>query len=114
MQRFAWGALLIGCTERKEGAMREITNLALLALLAIVASTGLGMLAAHAQTAPPREPQTQLPRQSAPQPSTTGRAQPQAPVGHRQPRAADVPNQGQITIAPGDAELDHLQICRGC
>jgi hypothetical protein len=91
--------------------MREITNLA---FLAIVASMGLGMLAAQAQTAPPREPQTQIPTQSAPPPSTTGRAIPQAPIGHRQPRAADVPNEGQIKIAPGDADLDNIQICRGC
>jgi hypothetical protein len=89
--------------------MREI------AILAIVASMGLGMLAAYAQTDPPREPQTQPPTQSAPPPSTSGRALPQAPIGHRQPRAADVPRQGEITIAPGDVGIDQqLQICRGC
>jgi hypothetical protein len=85
------------------------------AILAIVASMGLGMLAAYAQTDPPRQPQTQPPIQSAP-PSTSGRALPhQAPIGHRQPRAADVPSQGEITIAPGDVGIDQkLQICRGC
>jgi hypothetical protein len=89
--------------------MREI------AILAIVASMGLGMLAAYAQTDPQREPQTQPPIQSAPPPSTNGRALPQAPIGHRQPRAADVPSQGEITIAPGDVGIDQkLQICRGC
>ena len=48
-------------------------------------------------------------------PSTTGRAQPQAPVGHRQPGAADVPNGGGSVLSPGELKLDQsLKICRGC
>jgi hypothetical protein len=89
--------------------MREMT------ILAIVAAMGLGMLDAHAQTTPPPQPQPQAPAQSLPPPLTTGRAQPQAPIGHRQPRAADVPRQGEVTVGPGEMELDQkLQICRGC
>jgi hypothetical protein len=88
--------------------MREMT--VLVAGLAMVASMGLGVLEAHAQTTPPPQP----PAQSRELPSTTGRAPPQAPIGHRQPRAADVPRQGEITVAPGDLGLDQLRICRGC
>jgi hypothetical protein len=48
-------------------------------------------------------------------PSTTGRAQPQAPVGHRQPGAADVPNGGGSVLSPGELKLDQsMKICRGC
>jgi hypothetical protein len=37
-----------------------------------------------------------------------------APVGHRQPRAADVPNR-DAAVSPLDQEIDRrLQICRGC
>jgi hypothetical protein len=40
---------------------------------------------------------------------------PQAPVGHRQPRASDVPNEGNVTRNGADVELDRkLSICRGC
>ena len=91
--------------------MREMT--VLVAVLAIVATMGLGVLDAHAQTTPlPHQPQ--LPTQSRELPSTTGRAQPQAPTGHRQPRASDVPREGEITVSPGDIGLDQLKICRGC
>ena len=90
-------------------AMRKT---AIVAVLTVVASMGLGMPTAVTQTAPAPDPQA---RQSLPPPSTTGRAQPQAPVGHRQPRAADVPRQGEITIGPDEIDLDRkLQICRGC
>jgi len=60
---------------------------------------------------------------SAPQAAPT-RTPLQAPVGHRQPRAADVPSEsrdGATTPAPtpapsrGERRLDsRLQICRGC
>jgi hypothetical protein len=45
---------------------------------------------------------------------------PQAPVGHRQPRASDLPPESQRAAteserSPRDRELDKiLQICRGC
>jgi hypothetical protein len=92
--------------------MREMT--VLVAVLAIVATMGLGVLDAHAQTTPLPQTQPQLPTQSRELPSTTGRAQPQAPTGHRQPRASDVPREGEITVSPGDIGLDQLKICRGC
>ena len=40
-----------------------------------------------------------------------------APVGHRQPRAADVPSESATAVAPSPTErrLDsRLQICRRC
>jgi hypothetical protein len=55
--------------------------------------------------------------QSNPPSSTTGRAQPQAPVGHRQPRTSDIPN-GQSRLrelGPSELKLDQdLKICRDC
>ena len=67
---------------------------------------------------------------AARQPSTTGSAVrespgppltvPQAPVGHRQPRAADLPSESQRAAtqterSQRDRELDKImQICRGC
>jgi hypothetical protein len=45
---------------------------------------------------------------------------PQAPVGHRQPKASDLPPESQRAAteterSPRDRELDKiLQICRGC
>ena len=96
----------------RNAAMREMT--VLVAVLAMVAPTGLGVLDAHAQTTPLPQTQPQLPTQSRELPSTTGRAQPRAPTGHRQPRASDVPREGEITVSPGDIGLDQLKICRGC
>lgn len=57
------------------------------------------------------------PNLTAPPPQ--GQVLPQAPVGHRQPRAGDVPNpQGnsQAAIDREDAALDRKikGICRGC
>jgi hypothetical protein len=87
-------------------------------IFAIVVALGLGISTAWAQTAPAHrdsQPQTQPPTQSSPSPSTTGRAQPQAPVGHRQPRAADVPPETGTTVPPGQKRLDReLRICRDC
>jgi hypothetical protein len=91
-------------------AMRTMT------IFAIITTLGLGMLDARAQTTPQPQPQAQpeLPSQS-PQPSTSGRSPPQAPTGHRQPRAADVPKQGETSIGRGEMELDQkTKICRGC
>jgi len=48
------------------------------------------------------------------------RSVPQAPVGHRQPKASDLPPESQRAAteterSPRDRELDKiLQICRGC
>jgi hypothetical protein len=87
--------------------MREMT------ILTVIAVMGVPMLAAHAQTSP--RPQSQPPVQSAQPPATTGRALPQAPTGHRQPRAADAPDRGLRSIAPGEMEIDReLKICRDC
>lgn len=94
--------------------MREIT------IPTVLAAMGLAMLNAHAQTGP--WPQSQPPAQSAQPPATTaqppattGRAVPQAPTGHRQPRAADVPDPGLTRTGPREMEIDReLKICRDC
>ena len=86
-----------------------ITTIALLALI----DTSV----AAAQTAGSRNP-------SAPPPSTTPDKQllPEAPVGHRQPRADQVPSEKDLIGDPNDpinrenAELDRMVkgIFRGC
>jgi len=86
--------------------MREMT------ILTVIAAIGVPMLTAQAQTSPRPQPP---PVQSAQPPATTGRALPQAPTGHRQPRSADVPDRGLRSIAPGEMEIDReLKICRDC
>jgi hypothetical protein len=90
------------------------------AIFAIVVALGLGISTLWTQTGAVRrdsQPQPPPPAQSSP--STTGRAQPQAPVGHRQPRAADVPPDTGTTVPPGQKELlldptRDLRICRDC
>jgi hypothetical protein len=43
---------------------------------------------------------------------------PEAPVGHRQPRPQDLPQDGQnapVRVAPAELDLNKkLEICRGC
>jgi hypothetical protein len=58
---------------------------------------------------------------SYPKNTTTGSGTPQAPVGHRQPRAGDVPNEKNLSdpnnpVNKEDAALDKKikSICRGC
>jgi hypothetical protein len=58
---------------------------------------------------------------SYPKNSTTGSGVPAAPVGHRQPRAGDVPNEKNLSdpnsaMNKEDAALDKKikSICRGC
>ena len=97
---------------------------AILILVAIVASVASTWVEANAQSSnsQPRAPQVSPPNVSSPnvsspmsQPSEPPRGIPQAPVGHRQPRAGDVPNEGTITRSETDVELDRkLNICRGC
>ena len=86
-----------------------ITTIALLALI--------DTSAAIAQTVGSRN-------SSAPPPSTNPDKQllPEAPVGHRQPRADQVPSEKNLTDDPNDpinrenAALDRMVkgICRGC
>jgi hypothetical protein len=86
-----------------------ITTIALLALIDTSAAIG--------QTVGSRNP-------SAPPPSTNMDKQllPEAPVGHRQPRADQVPSEQNLTGDPNDpinrenAALDRMTkgICRGC
>jgi hypothetical protein len=47
---------------------------------------------------------------------SSGKAIPQAPVGHRQPRAKDVPSEDNLgRRSPEDEALDgKLRICRDC
>jgi hypothetical protein len=88
-----------------------ITTIALLVLIA-------GVIPAIAQTAGSRNP-------SAPPPSTNQDKQlplGEAPVGHRQPRAEQVPSEKNLMGDPNDpinrenAALDRMVkgICRGC
>ncbi|MGB6394140.1 MAG: hypothetical protein WBF73_00475 [Bradyrhizobium sp.] len=58
---------------------------------------------------------------SYPKNSTVGSGVPPAPVGHRQPRAGDVPNEKNLSdpnnpVNKEDAALDRKikSICRGC
>jgi hypothetical protein len=91
---------------------------AIFAIVAVVVAMGLGISPAWAQTTRKSQP----PAQSSPSPSTqpspfstTGRAQPQAPVGHRQPRAADVPPAAGATVPQGKKDPNkELRICRDC
>jgi hypothetical protein len=66
--------------------------------------------AAFPQTAPPRSPSAQTPAPAV-----------QAPVGHRQPRATDVPPgremlEDEPKKTPDDIRLDRALrgVCRGC
>jgi hypothetical protein len=87
--------------------MREIT------IPTVLVAMGLAILSAHAQTG--LWPQSQPPVQSAHPGETTGRAVPQAPTGHRQPRAADVPDPRLTRMGPREMEIDReLKICRDC
>jgi hypothetical protein len=81
-------------------------------LLVATILIGLGLFDAHAQSTGGLS----SPAPSSPQaPAKTGQGAAQAPVGHRQPRATDVPNQGQMGSSPADAEIDQkLTICRDC
>jgi hypothetical protein len=58
---------------------------------------------------------------SYPKNTTTGSGVPEAPIGHRQPRAGDVPNEKNLSdpnnpVNKEDAALDRKikSICRGC
>ena len=81
-----------------------------IALLALIDSS-----VAIAQTVGSRNP-------SAPPPSTNPDKPGEAPVGHRQPRADQVPSEKNLTDDPNDpinrenAALDRMVkgICRGC
>jgi len=81
-------------------------------LLVALILIGPGLFDAHAQSA---GSSGLVPSATSPpaDPATTGQAGAQAPIGHRQPRAADVPN--QPGASPADAEIDRkLTICRDC
>ena len=58
------------------------------------------------------------PKPQAEQPRTTGQAVREAPIGHRQPTAKDLPpeiGQRAPALNPEDRALDEkLRICRGC
>jgi hypothetical protein len=91
---------------------------AVVILVAIVASIASTCEAnAQASTSQPATPQVSPPQVSPPmsQSSEPPRGIPQAPVGHRQPRASDVPNEGNVARSQVDEEIDSkLKICRGC
>jgi hypothetical protein len=88
------------------GPKRAVLRLAILALP--------GLLTYQGAVAQPRDQTTGA------APRTEERLVPQAPVGHRQPRAADIPDSLEKTAADRererkDRELDkRLRICRGC
>ena len=67
---------------------------------------------------PPQTNGEAVSKRAAEPPQTTGQAprQSQAPVGHRQPTAKDVPPEDSATEpSPEHREIDRkLNICRGC
>ena len=71
-------------------------------------------VAAGAQTAQPRD------QTSGAAPPADAAPLPQAPVGHRQPRAADIPAPPEKTAADRERERkdrelnERLRICRNC
>jgi hypothetical protein len=91
-------------------------------ILAILAATAPAWIEANAQpsNSQPAAPQASPPNVSSPNdsPATSGnapRGSSQAPVGHRQPRAGEVPDQGNNARSQADEEIDSkLRICRGC
>jgi hypothetical protein len=98
--------------------MRRLIMRAVVILVAVVASIASTCdVNAQSSNSQPAAPQVSPPNVSSPmsQSSEPPRGIPQAPVGHRQPRAGDVPNEGTITRSETDVELDRkLNICRGC
>jgi hypothetical protein len=81
------------------------------ATYALIAMMSLG-ITAFAQD---KTNQSQQPAIDHPQ--TTGQAprEDEAPVGHRQPRAAQVPSEEDIAPTPEERALDRkLNICRNC
>jgi hypothetical protein len=74
----------------------------------LMAVLGVSTLAASALTMPGAV--------LAQTPSSPAAAQPQAPVGHRQPRAQDVPSDQSEATKAEDRALDKAlkSICRGC
>lgn len=89
---------------------RFVPRLAVLALPALLMAAP-----AKAQTLPPQDRTT-----TGIAPRAEGSLVPQAPVGHRQPRAGDLPPAAERTAADQererkDRELDkRLRICRNC
>jgi hypothetical protein len=82
----------------------------LVAVVASIAST----CEANAQSSNSQPAAPQISPQTS-QSSDPPRGIPSAPVGHRQPRAGDVPKEGTITRSETDVELERkLNICRGC
>jgi hypothetical protein len=83
-----------------------------IAILAVTAPIVLVPVVGNAQLSPSPSVQTQ----TSPAPTTEpARALPPAPVGHRQPRVGDVPNERDVIRNESDVELDRkLSICRGC
>ena len=99
--------------------MRIATFVLATILLATILS--LAPWTAGAQTTPPpigtpgSAPTGTMPPTRPQQPSTTGQGLREAPIGHRQPRASDVPSGERLEPLPGERALDRqLQICRRC
>jgi hypothetical protein len=93
-------------------------------MTALIVATGATLAAAggHAQTSLPNQPQTNSMRPIPPipeaQPQTSGAASttPAAPIGHRQPRASQIPDETRApAVDPVDRQIDRsLRICKGC
>jgi hypothetical protein len=86
-------------------------QLATFAVAAIVAIANAAYAQNNNNVNPP-------PKQQAERPQTTGQAAGEAPIGHRQPTANDLPpeiGQRAPALSPEDRALDEkLRICRGC
>ncbi len=80
------------------------------AMVATIGASASSLAQTNAVPASPQAPTVDMP--------TTGQVKVPAPVGHRQPRAKDLPsevNQATTAPTPKDKELDQkLRICRGC
>jgi len=87
--------------------MANRTGTTIVCVAAFSATTGI----AAAQNNPPPSPAPVVTDSQA-----QGRFE--APVGHRQPRPADLPQDGRndpVRVAPAELDLNKkLEICRGC
>jgi hypothetical protein len=90
-------------------ANRTVTIIVCLAAISVTALGAAGI--ATAQNNPPPSPAPIVTDSQA-------QGRPEAPVGHRQPRPQDLPQDGQnapVRVAPAELDLNKkLEICRGC
>jgi hypothetical protein len=94
---------------RRYGMEASMTNFKVLGLAAILSAAAVPAISAQAMF---QQPMVTASNETATRPWS-------APVGHRQPRAADIPgslSNAQPNLDPEDAEVDRKikGVCRGC